>query len=373
KENERITDTAADKVLMYRQIKDERGAWLAQPRVFLPHEDGGWVERTGLNTSTYEGFLASANKAHDAAQKLFDIGARSERSVPEHERLDRIGEDRLKELYWRGSEDDKVAALYEWVRRSQGISLRYTQLDAVIGLGRGEMVNMAAGEGKSWVFFMNAALQAAKDGVSASYLITPRDVLANREILHFEKVLGDWAYVHRMNSDAPPPAPGGDKPTIYIGTSEDVAFGKLKHGLLQGQSNPGDEIRVHVAVDEADEAFVYANPTYILSEGAQREAAPQTVSEVNWAGQTLKDGLDRGVLDETDFGLGAGHLGGGGARLTEAGRARLEAELQRGLSEQEVHRLNMAALAQWVYKPKIHYAVHDGKIFIIDQNSHKVL
>ncbi|GAB1340088.1 hypothetical protein ACE1SV_66780 [Streptomyces sp. E-15] len=186
-------------------------------------------------------------------------------------------------------------------------------------------------------------------------------------------MLGDWAHVHRMNSDAPPPAPGGDKPTIYIGTSEDVAFGKLKHGLLQGQSAPGDEIRVHVAVDEADEAFVYANPTYILSEGAQREAAPETVSEVNWAGETLKDSLDRQVLDETDFGLRSGHLGGGGAELTEAGRARLEAVLERGLSEQEVHRLNMAALAQWVYKPKIHYAVHDGKIFIIDQNSHKVL
>ncbi|MEV6029498.1 hypothetical protein, partial [Streptomyces sp. NPDC052036] len=209
KENERITDTAADKVLMYRQIKDGNGAWLRQPKIFLPHEEGGWVERAGLDTATYEGFLASANKAHEAAQKLFDIGARSAHGVPEHERLDRVGEERLKELYWRGSQDDKIAALYEWVRRSrQGVSLRYTQLDAVIGLGRGEMVNMAAGEGKSWVFFVNAALQAAKDGVSASYLITPRDVLANREILNFKEMLGDWAHVHRMNSDTLPPPPG---------------------------------------------------------------------------------------------------------------------------------------------------------------------
>ncbi|MFF7191386.1 hypothetical protein ACFZAR_40780, partial [Streptomyces sp. NPDC008222] len=100
KENERITDTAADKVLMYRQTKDGDGAWLRQPRIFLPHEEGGWVERSGLDTATYEGFLASANKAHEAARQLFDIGARSAHGVPEHERLDRVGEERLKELYW---------------------------------------------------------------------------------------------------------------------------------------------------------------------------------------------------------------------------------------------------------------------------------
>ena len=69
---------------------------------------------------------------------------------------------------------------------------------------------MAAGEGKSWLFLVDAARQAAGPGGGPVQVITTRGNLADREFESYTAVLGPLGFdVHRMNPDVPPPRPGG--------------------------------------------------------------------------------------------------------------------------------------------------------------------
>lgn len=173
----------------------------------------------------------------------------------------------------------------------------------------------------------------------------------------------------RMNPDHTYPEPVAGKPTIYIGTMEDVGFGHLRGNIPPGR---------HVAIDEIDEALVHANTTYILAEGAGTPAPDHVVAEVTGARDLLnsslaKDDAGNSVLTEADLGREPGQKGGP-AVLTEEGRAKLEESLGRTLTEQEVHRLNMAAAAKYEYRDKVHYIVtKDGRVLIIDQTTHKVM
>ena len=171
---------------------------------------GGWAEVAGgVDPVVFEGWLAAAGGAHEAARTLFDIAARSGPGVPAAERLTGLPREGLRELLG-GSREDAVAAVYEWVRRSEGVGLRWTQLAASDALAGGEVVNMAAGEGKSWLFLVDAARQAVAPGTGAVQVITTRGNLADREFERYGRVLSPLGFdVHRMNPDSPPPPPAG--------------------------------------------------------------------------------------------------------------------------------------------------------------------
>ncbi|QKV74008.1 hypothetical protein [Amycolatopsis sp. Hca4] len=373
-ESEKVVDRhgGAEKVVAYRQLKDDAGKWLPQPRVFVPSEGGGWTEH-GTGAVAYEGWLASANKAHDAARTLWDIAARSGPEIPEHRRLTEIGDAELAQLYSRGSEADAFAAVFELIRRSKGIALRWTQVSAVHAFGKGQVVNMAAGEGKSWLFFAHAAVNAARPDVDGVQVTTTRGNLADRELPHYRELMSKLGIdVHRLNPDKPPPGPRDGRPTVYLGTAEDVGFTYLRHETLPGQQKPGDPTVLTVSIDEIDEALVYSNSQYILSEGVQGVAAPEVQAHVEWAHDLVRDGMDSGWLEEADFGRGPGQAGGP-ARLTGPGREKVELLLGRPLTDAEVSRVDMAAAAQWEYRENVHYVQHEGKIYIIDQTTHSVL
>ena len=63
----------------------------------------------------------------------------------------------------------------------------------------------------------------------------------------------------------------------------------------------------------------------------------------------------------------------GPARLTETGVTKLRRLLGRALTEPERIRLDRAAAAHWDYQQDVHYVVHDGDVYIIDQTTHEVL
>ena len=233
-ESEKVLDQGTP--VAYRQVRGDDGARLAEPRVFLPDGQGGWTRTSSpVETATYEAWLASANQAHGAAQTLHDIAGRSSAAVPEAERLTSLDDAALKGLLG-GSQEDAAAAIYEWVRRREGVSLRWTQVSASHALADGRIVNMAAGEGKSWLFLVDAARQAVRDDVGAVHVITTRGNLADREFERYHELLTPLGFdVHRMNSDNPPPVPVQGRPTIYIGTSQDVGFTFLKTGQIPGE------------------------------------------------------------------------------------------------------------------------------------------
>ncbi len=198
--------------------------------------------------------------------------------MPAAQRLTSLSDAAVRDLLQSGSPDAAVAATYEWVRRQEGVALRWTQLSASHALADGQIVNMAAGEGKSWLFMVDAARQAVRPGVSAVHVITTRANLADREFEHYHKLLTPLGFdVHRMNSDNPPPVPHDGRPTIYLGTSQDVGFTYLKTGMVPGQGE--GTVRIDAGFDEIDEAFVYSNGMYILSEGVQGAAPAAVVAQ----------------------------------------------------------------------------------------------
>ena len=226
----------------FRQVRGAGGERLAEPRVFVRAggDGGGWAEVAGgVDPVVFEGWLAAAGRAHEAARTLFDIAARSGPGVPAAERLTGLPREGLRGLLG-GSREDAVAAVYEWVRRSEGVGLRWTQLAASDALAGGEVVNMAAGEGKSWLFLVDAARQAVRPGTGAVQVITTRGNLADREFERYGRVLSPLGFdVHRMNPDSPPPPPAGGRPAMYVGTSQDVGFTVLRTGLVPGQDPAG--------------------------------------------------------------------------------------------------------------------------------------
>ncbi len=371
RENEVVLDNGIP--VAYRQVRAQDGRRLPQPRVFLPDPGraDSWTEHPQTDQATYEAWLASANQAHEAARLLHDVAARSGPQVPENQRLMNLDTDGLRGLL-AGSPDDAAAAIYEWVRRREEVSLRWTQMSAAQELSVGHIVNMAAGEGKSWLFLVDAARQAALPGVDSVHVITTRSNLADREFEHYVSLLTPMGYdVHRMNSDALPPAPRDGRPTIYVGTSQDVAFTDLKTGMVPGQKPSGHTV-IHASVDEIDEAFVYSNTSYILSEGVGGAASEELVTEVTDANTFLTGHLASGGLTKADFGR-TSERSREPVALTETGLAKAAELLGRPLSAAEQHRLNMAATAHLEYVQNIHYVVYGGKIYIIDQTTHEVL
>lgn len=373
-ENEVVVDRAGgvETVVAYRQLKDDDGRWLPRPRVFVPDGSGGWTDH-GIDVVGYEAWLAGANKAPDAAQTLYEFAGRSAGDVPVADRLTEMSTERLGELYRGGSEAGAFAAVFELIRREKGIALRYTQVMAVQKASEGWVDHMSAGEGKSWLFFAHAAIHAAKPGITGVQMTTTRANLADREVKHYQGLLGKLGGdAHRLNSDSPPPAPRDGRPTIYLGTAEDVGFTNLKKGTLPGQMKPEDTVWLTVSIDEIDEAVVYSNAQYVLSEGVAAPAAEEVKAAVAWAHDLVRDSMERRWLSEADFGRRAGQVGGQ-ARLTAEGVEKVELQLERPLSEAEVSRVNMAAAARWEYKENVHFVQHKGKIYIIDQTTHQVM
>ena len=206
-ESEKVLDRGTP--VAYRQVRAGDGTRLAEPLVFLPDGEGGWTQTSSpVDGTTYEAWLASANQAQGAAQTLHDIAGRSGPAVLEAERLTNLDDAALKDLLG-GSPQDAAAVVYEWVRRSEGVALRWTQVSASHALADGQVVNMAAGEGKSWLFLVDAVRQAVRGDVGAVHVITTRGNLADREFERYHKLLTPLGFdVHRMNSDNPPPSPG---------------------------------------------------------------------------------------------------------------------------------------------------------------------
>ncbi|MFI9533009.1 MFS transporter [Nocardia fusca] len=318
--------------------------------------DGFGMHPDDADTTT----LAGDRIRQNAEEILRDYEARSGPDIPEAERLVNASNETLVEML-HGSPSDATSALIEVIRRGEDKVLRWTQVAAMTAM-HDSVVNMDAGEGKSLVFLAQGAREALAHG--SVQVITTRDTLANREFIRFTKVLGPLGFdIVRMNPDTAPPPPTPGRPTVYIGTQQDVGFAALREHWVPGR---------HATIDEIDEALVHADTQYILSDGAGRPADTVVTTQVAAAHDILK----KGILQASDFGL-AREQRSGPANLTEGGRQMLERRLGRALNDGELNRLNMAAAAKWEYVENVHYIRHeiDGRerVFIIDQTTHKVL
>ena len=168
--------------------------------MFVRTAEGGWA-RAELRPVEVEAWLAAANKAYEAARLLYDIAARSGPQL-HGEWLANLDDAALGRLLLHGTTDDAAAAVYELVWRVEGRQMRWTQIDAVRALLDGQVVNMAAGEGKSIVYHAFAGRKAVQGEVDALQVLTTRDNLANREFDILEKLFKPNGFdIVRMNPD----------------------------------------------------------------------------------------------------------------------------------------------------------------------------
>ena len=202
----------------------------------------------------------------------------------------------LGHMLLHGDNWDASVALIEIVRRGSdsnlvpdgestagkipgGKILRVTQVGAWLAMHHGP-VNMAAGEGKSFVFLAYGARKAVETG-SVNILTTRRN-LADREIPIYTAMLKRFGYdVVRLNPNQPHPDPVAGRPTIYIGTLQDVAFATLREHWVPGRD---------FAVDEVDEPGL-KDLLFCLKEGAATPADGQVRDAVLTAHTTLAGAL----------------------------------------------------------------------------------
>ena len=262
-----IRDRVSGEAVAYRGVNVFAGAQKVPGGMFVAAVGGGWV-RAAVAPVEVEAWLASANKAYDAARLLYDIAARSGPQLPRRQRLANVDDAALGRLLLHGSTDDAAAAVYELVGRVEGRQMRWTQIDAVRALLDGQVVNMAAGEGKSIVYHAFAGRKAVQGDVDALQVLTTRANLAKREFDILEKLFKPNGFdIVQMNPDGTLPPLVAGRPTVYVGTQEDVAFSNLR-----GKPVPGR----HVVIDEIDEALVYANAVYIISDGVSGPASTRS-------------------------------------------------------------------------------------------------
>jgi DNA-binding CsgD family transcriptional regulator len=238
--------------------------------------------------------------------------------------------------------------------------------------------------GKTLVFLAAAALKSARG--EPVNIITTRDGLAHDAFGEYRAILVEYGFdIVRMNPDAPYQDLVEGRPTIYVGTMEDLGFGELRGNVPLARRN---------GIDEIDEALVFANTTFVLSEGSGNPAEGKVEAAVADAHAFLTDARKAGLLTEFDFGREPGRVGGG-TELSDAGRVKIEEILGRPLTDEETNRLTMAAAAEFEYVENDHYVVwhhpelgpeyvvgangvrivnpDSHKIYIIDQTSHKVM
>ncbi len=281
----------------------------------------------------------------------------------------------LTHMLHHGSPVESRMAITEILRRTtaqleggDGKALRWTQYAAGEAMRYGP-VNQDAGEGKSMMYHAFLSRLAAEKG-SVQYVTKAN--LVDREFQELVAAFGHRGYkIIRINPDEVMPEPVAGEPTIYIGDISDVVVSRLRGHPVPSRN---------VVIDEIDEAMIYGNSTYIISDGVKELAPAHIEAQVRGAADFLKDAVRNKLLTREDFGReldqkeGPTHLTEEGQKKIEAYLTEqrvIEAEAQRGakltplereqlaykLSPEERHRLDMAATARWEYIRGKHYIV----------------
>ncbi|MEV4133748.1 DUF1707 domain-containing protein [Dactylosporangium sp. NPDC049742] len=326
---------------------------------YVPDGNGRWVDARA-RPAEVDAWLAGAHHRFDTARIMHDIDAQADRmrGLPRPE---------LGRLARTGNAAERMAAVYELLHRADPKKYpRWTQVEAVNGFMNGRTVNMLAGEGKSMAYRFHAVVKAAEGEVV--HFLTSRDTLATREFREFEHLLRDLDFdLHRMNPEGDVPVARRGRPTVYVGTVDDAAFSYLRDKEIRGTL---------AIVDEIDEVLVYADSTFVISDGVLVPATDAVRAQVVWA----RDLVESGWLTERDFGRLPGDWAPSPLHLTPEGLAKVQ-EVLRGArpTAEQLHRLHNAAKAKWDLKVNEHYLVssmeagENRRIIIISNATHKLM
>ncbi|WP_280254371.1 LuxR C-terminal-related transcriptional regulator [Nocardia abscessus] len=300
----------------------------------------------------------------------------------------------------RGSRDDRVAAMTEWIRRGDDRHrlVRETQAAAFLLLEHGP-VDMKTGEGKTIVMVMKKVSDAIDHGTAHAW--TSSDLLAGElagELQAFvARPEADTGIdVVRMDQDGPLPDPVPGRSRIVVGTKEDYLFRALKvadsmmnelaasgmshqevtalrdflnmkpsidlikERLDTAASDHGLDLRYDpfpagkLTVDEFDTIFD-GNSECVLSPGAAKEATPEVVAELQGIWNRLTTAEREHGLTAADFKRPENTRGMWAAETTPAAVAKLEKVAGGPVTDSELKLYADAANARWGLEKGTHY------------------
>lgn len=279
---------------------------------------------------------------------------------------------------------DAVALIVEAVRRTRGLGAYDVQLSAGLALAEGRLVEMATGEGKTFVALLPAfAFALAGRGV---HVATVNPYLAGRDC---DFARAPFELLGLRAALLPEGAAAGAKRAAYAadvtyGVGTEFGFDYLRdqlalrahaaahrpprfHDLLLGTVPPPPDLaqprgHAHAVIDEADSVLIdEAASPLVISAGARRPAAaPEVYHEADAAAELL---IARGkyLLDRT---LGA-------VALTAAGRdaafEMLPDVVLPHLRRQWPDYVETALRARLLLKRDAHYVVSEDRVMIVDE------
>jgi preprotein translocase subunit SecA len=274
------------------------------------------------------------------------------------------------------------ATVIDACRRTHGVSPYDTQIIAARIMLEGALAEMATGEGKTYAIALGAAT-AALAGIPV-HVITANDYLVERDAQHLAPLyqalgLSVGAITQKLDAGGRRRAYRCD---VTYCTGKDLVFDYLRDGLQRahakeplrwrlrclGASEPLTDTLLRglcmAIVDEADSVLLDdASVPLILAAPTNETVAPTHFRHALELARGLRPGVDFTLHRETFA-----------AVLTAAGRAVLGKHAPRAaipLSNTRAHEeaIELALAALHLYRRDRHYAVRDGRIEIIDENT----
>ncbi len=269
-------------------------------------------------------------------------------------------------------------------QRTLGKTPYRVQMLAALAMYQGLVVQMAAGEGKTLAVALAGVLHGWRG--RPCHVVTSNDYLAQRDVqlmapLYQRCGVHATTVVHGMPTPALQAAYRAD--LVYATSKQLLADHLCDHIALAGAIDPTRR-RIHALraapgavrsrglyaaiVDEADSVLVdEANTPLIIS-------APQPNPLLVQAVLAARDVADELVPDQ-DYEI---NLAFRDIRLTDAGKARIEAMVQRlpavwHAPERRDDLIRQALSARDLFLLDRHYVIQDGKVEILDENTGRVM
>ncbi|MGW4719485.1 LuxR C-terminal-related transcriptional regulator [Nocardia sp. NPDC004260] len=373
------------------EISDNAGVSLMND-----YEAGVLTDRDAVFDVVAQERVRTALDAGRAIGELRKPGSTADGTSP----LANASPESLADTMVRGSREERVAAMTEWIRRGDDRHrlVRETQAAAFLLLEHGP-VDMKTGEGKTIVMVMKKVSDAIDHGTAHAW--TSSDLLAGElagELHAFvARPESDTGIdVVRMDQDGPLPDPVPGRSRIVVGTKEDYLFRALKvadsmmnelaasgmshqevtalrdflntkpsidlikerldtaasaHGLdLRYDPFPAGKL----TVDEFDTIFD-GNSECVLSPGAAEEAPPEVRAELQGIWNRLTTAEREHGLTAADFKRPEHTRGMWAAETTPAAVAKLEKVAGGPVTASELKLYADAANARWGLEKGTHY------------------
>ena len=266
---------------------------------------------------------------------------------------------------------ESFALVREASKRTLGERHYDVQLAGGIILHQGNIAEMKTGEGKTLVSTLPAYLNALSgDGV---HIVTVNDYLAKRDSEWMGKIfnflgMSTGCILSSLEDNLRKKNYGCD---ITYGTNNEFGFDYLRDNMKYEISEMVQRKHNYCIVDEVDSILIDESRTPLIISGRLEDKS-------NY--YDLSNEFIKKLLDE-DFDLDEKNKN---AILTDKGIDKIEKmSRQKGILENNnfydpknlnlVHHINQALKANFLFKKDVDYIVREGKVFIIDEFTGRVL